>query len=163
MKIRGFVADQWALFAPSVVPGIKAHMWTITSKGRGELKLLQSVTEERELYPLGYRILLFMSHGGLMTIGQISKIVQKDRGHVKRVVESLQNKGLVDCQYNKTRTSFGQDMITHLYRLNDLGRQVLDADPEAYLRVARGSTQHRIKPSRPFSRKSALQSHSMQL
>jgi DNA-binding MarR family transcriptional regulator len=114
MKGRGLTGDRWMDYAPAVVPGIKAHMWSITNQGRGELKLLQFVTEEHEPYPLGYRILLFMSHGGLMTIGQIAKIVRKDRGHVKRVVQSLQNKGLVECLYGKTRTSFGPDMIMHL-------------------------------------------------
>jgi len=141
MKRDGFVKDEWVSFAASVVPGIKAHMWSITNQGRGELKFLQSTVQESESHPLGYRILLFMSHGGLMTIGQIAKIIGKDRGHVKRVVQSLQNKGLVDCQYNKTRTSYGHDMIMHLYKISDPGRQVLDAGPEGYLRMIRGAMQ----------------------
>jgi DNA-binding PadR family transcriptional regulator len=140
MKRRGFVKDQWVWFAPNVVPGIKAHTWAITNQGRKEFELLQSIREPAESHPLGYRILLFMSHGGLMTIGQVVKTVGKDRGHVKRVMQSLQNKGFVDCLRSKTRTSLGHDMITHLYRINDLGRQVLDADPEAYLREVRRSS-----------------------
>jgi hypothetical protein len=137
MKRCGLVKDEWGFFAPAVVPGIKAHMWSITNQGRGELEFLQSISQEHEPYPLGHRILLFMSHGALMTIGQIAKIMGKDRGHVKRVMKSLQNKGLGECLIGSTRTSFGWDATWHLYRIADLGRQVLDAGPDSYPEIIR--------------------------
>jgi len=140
MKDKGLVKDQPAMFASGVVPGIVAHGFLITDKGRSELGLLQSFKEHAEPYPLGYRILVYMSHGVIMTVGQIAKMLGKDRGHVGRVIKSLHRAGLIDCLYSKTRTSFGQDMITHLYRITDLGRQVLNAGPEAYLRLARSRT-----------------------
>jgi len=72
-----------------------------------------------------------------VTVGWIAKLLGKDRGHVGRVMKSLHRVGLVDCLYSKTHTSFGQDMITHLHRIAKLGRQVLDAGPDAYLRTVR--------------------------
>lgn len=115
MKSRGLVTDQLELFASSVVPRMVAHGFSVTDKGRRELELLRSITEPAEPYPLGYRILLCLSHEGLMTAGQIAKMVDKDRGHVKRVVQSLQNKGLVKCLYGKTRTSFRNPGFSHTF------------------------------------------------
>jgi len=42
-----------------------------------------------------------------MTIGQVAKMMDKDRGHVKRVMQSLQNKGLVECLVSSTCTTSG--------------------------------------------------------
>jgi len=140
LKSRALVEDQWVYAAPGVVPGILAHGFSITDQGRRELRLLQSIPDECKPYPLGYRILLFMSHGNVMTTGQIAKMVDKDRGEVKRTMKSLQNKGLVDYLYSKTRTSFSHDMITHLWRISQLGRRVLDAGVERYFRIIRSRT-----------------------
>ena len=137
MKNHGLVEDQWAWFAPSVVPGIKTHTWAITNQGRKELDHLQSIKEPAELHPLGYRILLFMSHGNLMTIGPIAKMTGARNGQVRRVIESLQNKGLVVCLHSRTRTSFGHDVITHLWRITKLGQEMLDRGPTTYLRTVR--------------------------
>lgn len=137
MKTRGFVKDRWALFAPDVVPKLIAHVFSITEQGRKQLPLMQSTEASTEPYPLGYRILLFMSHGGLMTVGRIAKMVDKDRGHVKRVIESLQNAGLVACHMNSTHTPSGYDAITHIYVISKLGREVLSSGPAAYLERTR--------------------------
>jgi len=137
LKNHGQVEDQWVYAAPGVVPRIKAHTFHITDTGRRELKLLQSIRQEAEPYPVGYRILLFMSHGGLMTIGQIAKMCRKHPGHIRRVTKSLQNKRLVDCLYRQTRSSFGHGMITHRYRITDLGRQILKTGVASYIRVIR--------------------------
>jgi len=135
MEGKGQVTDQPELFAPSVVPGILAHGFSITDEGRRELEFQQSIKETIDPYPLGYRILLFMSHGGLMTIGQIAKMTDKQPGHVRRIMKSLQNKGLVDHLVSGTRTAFGWDTITNLYRITDVGSQMLGAGPEAYLQI----------------------------
>jgi hypothetical protein len=132
MKRDGFVKDEWISFAASVVPGIKAHTFHITDQGRKELKFSHSTAEEREFHPLGWRILLFMSHGGLMTIGQVAKMVDKGRGHVRGVMQSLQNKGLVECLTSSTRTTIGWDAIIYLYRITEAGRKVPDSGPAAY-------------------------------
>jgi DNA-binding MarR family transcriptional regulator len=142
MKNHGLVEDQWAWFAPNVVPGIKAHMWSITNQGRGELKFLQSTVQESESHPLGYRILLYMSHGGLMTTGQIAKMCSKDKGHVKRVLTSLENSGLVRRCPVSVRTRLGYEAITNLWQITPLGREVLDLSSDAYLR----STRSRMRP-----------------
>jgi DNA-binding MarR family transcriptional regulator len=147
MKRDGFVKDQWIRFAPNVVLEIKAHTFHITDQGRRELKLLQSKPDSTELIPLGWRILLFLSHGNLMTIGPLAKILGKERGHVKRVMESLHNKGLVSRHISLTRTSLDGHATTHLRKITDLGRQVLDAGPEAYLRMIRRSRRRRGRPS----------------
>jgi len=135
LKNHGLVEDQWVYVAPDVVPGIKAHTFHITDRGRRELKFMQCIGQAIEPIPLGWRILLHMSHGALMTIGQIAKMVDKDRGEVRRTVKSLHNAGMVDCLWNRTRASLGQDMITHLYRITEFGRQVLDAGQAAYMQI----------------------------
>jgi len=84
-----------------------------------------------------------------MTIGQIAKMTGKQPGHVRRVMKSLQNKGLVDCLYSKTRTSFGQDVITHLYRITELGRKMLEAGPDRYVMIIRSRTKRRAFWRRP--------------
>jgi hypothetical protein len=147
MENKGLVTDQPELFAENVVPGIRAHGFSITDPGRRELKLLESIKETAEPYPLGYRILLFMSHGNVMTIGPIAKMTRAPNGQVRRVMKSLHNKGLVECLYSKTRTSFGHDLITHLYRITDLGRKVLEAGPEVYLRTVRTPKQRMNRSS----------------
>jgi hypothetical protein len=59
------------------------------------------------------------------------------------VVQSLQNKGVVECLISSTCTASGWDATTHLYRIADFGRKVLDASPTAYLRtVTSSSTMH---------------------
>jgi len=141
MKREGSVKDQWVWFASNPLPKIKAHTFHITDWGRRELKFLQSTANPTEPIPLGWRILLLISHGNLVTIGPIAKITGKPQGHIRRVMKSLQNKGLVDCLYSKMRISFGQDLITHLHRITDLGRKVLEAGPEAYLRTVRSPRQ----------------------
>jgi DNA-binding MarR family transcriptional regulator len=88
-----------------------------------------------EPYPLGYQILLYLSHGKPVTIGWLSKMCRKDAGHVRRAVKSLQNKELVNCHMTSTRTASGYDAITHFYTITELGRQVLDAGPYRYLRM----------------------------
>jgi len=137
MKREGSVKDQWVWFAPGFVPGIKAHTFHITDRGRRELKILASTAELSEPYPLGYRILLFLPDGYPVTVGWIAKLLNKDSGHIRRVMKSLRNKGLVDCLCSKTRTSFGHSTITYLYGINDLGRQVLDAGPDPYPKIIR--------------------------
>ena len=137
MKSRRLVEDEWVYAAPTVVPRIKAHTFHITDRGRKELKLLQSLGEPLKAYPVEYCILMCLRHGDLVTIDPIAKMLDKDRGHVGRVIKSLHRAGLVDCLYSKTRASFGQDMITHRYRIADLGRRVLEAGPNAYLRKIR--------------------------
>jgi predicted ArsR family transcriptional regulator len=137
MKRDGVVKDQWDLFAPNVVPGIKAHMWTITNQGRGELKFLQSTVQESESHPLGYRILLYMSHGALMTTGQIAKMCDKDKGHVKRVMTSLVNRGLVRHLFSAARTKSYHDLIINLWQIAELGREVSEAGPHNYQRLIR--------------------------
>lgn len=143
MKSKGLVTDRLELFASGVVPGIRAHGFSITDPGRRELELLQSIKEPAEPYPLGYRILLFMSHGGLMTISPLTKMTGKPSGHVRTVMKSLQNKELVDCLRSSTWTASSWPAITHLYRITELGREMLDAGPEAYLReIRRGKRRH---------------------
>lgn len=137
MNSRGLVTDQLELFASSVVPRMVAHGFSVTDKGKRELELLRSITEPAEPYPLGYRILLCLSHGGLMTAGQIAKMVDKDSGHVRRVMKSLQNKGLVDCLVSSTRTASGYDAITHLWKTTALGVKVLNYCPSAYAQAMR--------------------------
>jgi len=51
MKNHGLVEDQWVYAAPGVVPGIRAHTFHITDRGRRELKILTSTTELSEPYP----------------------------------------------------------------------------------------------------------------
>ncbi len=135
MKRDGFVKDQWIRFAPTVVPSLKAHVFSITERGRKQLPSLQSTTATVEAHPLGYRILLYISHGQPMTTGQIAKIVGKPRGHVKRVISSLSNLGLVKHLFVSatTRSSFGT--VVSLWQITGLGRQNLDAGPDAYLRI----------------------------
>jgi DNA-binding PadR family transcriptional regulator len=132
---------------------IRAHTFSITNRGKEELKFLQSVSEDRDTYPLGYCILLFLPDGYPVTVGWIAKLLGKDRGHVGRVMKSLHRAGLVDCLYSKTRTSFGRDMITHLYRITELGLEALEVGPDIYLRNVR---QHLLAschiPSRIASR-----------
>lgn len=140
MRSRGLVNDQPGFFANCVVPGIRAHGLSITNSGRRELKFLQSIPDNSDSSPLGYRILLCLMHGNPMTIGPIAKATSSLEGHVRRVMKSLQNKGLVECLYSQRRTSLGDDLITHLYRTTDLGRKVLDAGPAAYLRTVRRPT-----------------------
>ena len=147
MKSRALVEDQWVYAAPGVLPGIKAHTFHITDEGRRELRFLQYVANPTEPIPLGWRILLLISHGNLVTIGPIARMLGKDRGEVKRTMKSLQNKGLVGSLYSKTRTSYGHDKVTHLYGIGELGRQVLDAGPDAYLRRVRQEEQLRIELS----------------
>ena len=147
MKRSGSVEDQWIWFAPSVVPGIKAHTFHMTDLGGRELRFLQSTTSLTEPIPLGWRILLCLLHGNPVTIGPIAKMLAEESGHARRVMKTLQNKGLVDCLYSKTRTSFGWDAITHLWKITECGRQVLDADPEAYLRIVRSHKQRTGRPS----------------
>jgi len=137
MKREGSVKDQWVYAAPGVVPAIKAHTFHITDRGRRELKILTSTTELSEPYPLGWRILVLISHGNLVTIGPLAKIVDKDPGHVRRVMKSLQNRGLVDCLISRTHNTFDDFMTTHLYRITELGRQVLKTGPTTYLRQIR--------------------------
>jgi predicted ArsR family transcriptional regulator len=149
MKRDGFVKDQWIWFAPSVVPGIKAHTFHITDLGWRELEFLQLLGEPPKTYPLGYCILMCLKDANLVTIGPIAKMTGAPDGQVRRVIKSLHNKGLVDCLYSKTRTSFGHDMITHLYRINDLGRQVLDAGPDMYVMTIRSRTKRRAFWERP--------------
>jgi len=146
MKRDGFVEDQWVYAAPSVLPGIKAHTFHITDRGRRGLKFLQLLGEPPKTYPLGYCILMCLKDAYPATAGQIAKMLSKDRGEVKRTMKSLQNKGLVDCMYSSTRTTFGWPAITHLYRITDLGRHVLGAGPANYLDAVRG---HRTPTSRP--------------
>jgi len=147
MKSRGLVEDEWVWFMPGSLPDIKAHTFHITDLGWRELKFMQSIPEATESYPLGYRILLYMSHGQPMTVGQIAKMLGEDRGHVGRVIKSLHRAGLVDCLYSKTRTSFGQDMITHLHRITELGQEVPSAGPRAYLSIARSNNRSMRKLS----------------
>jgi predicted ArsR family transcriptional regulator len=137
MESGGFVKDQMELFAASIVPKIKSHSFTITNAGQGELRYLKSIEQAITPSPLGYRILLFLMHGHPATIGQIAKATSSLEGHVRRVMKSLHNARLVDCLYSKTRTSFGHDMITHLYKISESGREVLDAGPAAHLRMVR--------------------------
>ncbi len=139
MKRDGFVKDQWIRFAPTVVPKLKAHVFSITNEGRKQLETMQSNESSMEQYPLGHRILLYISHGNPVTIGPIAKMTGKPKGQVKRVMESLQNKGLAVCLISSTCTALGYDAITHLWKITERGRQVLDADPEAYLRIVRSS------------------------
>jgi len=130
------------------VPGIRAHSFHITDRGRRELEIMQSTSSVTEQIPLGWRILLCMSHGVPVAIGPAAKMTGKPSGQVRRVMKSLHKKGLVDRLYHKTRTSFGHDIITHLYRIAKLGRQVLDAGPDAYLRtVIRRVQAHRRRPA----------------
>ncbi len=153
MKRDGFVKDQWIRFAPTVAPKLKAHIFSITSEGRKQVKTMQSNENSIEQYPLGHRILLYISHGGLMTIGPIAKITGKPKGQVRRVMESLHNKGLVNCLISKTQTSFGWDTITHLWKITERGRQVLDADPEAYLRIVRSHKQRTGRSSNQVAKR----------
>jgi DNA-binding Lrp family transcriptional regulator len=140
MKREALVKDRWIRFAPEVVPKLIAHVFSITDQGGKRLTLMQSTEMPKEPYPLGYSILLYLSHGKPVTIGWLSKMCHKDAGHVRRVMKSLQNKGLVECLYSKTRTSFGHDMITHLYRITESGRKVLDAGPCMYAKIIRFPT-----------------------
>jgi len=80
---------------------------------------------------------VLISHGNLVTIGPLAKIVDKAPGHVRRVMKSLQNRGLVDCLISRTHNTFGDFMTTHLYRITELGRQVLKTGPTIYLRQIR--------------------------
>jgi hypothetical protein len=153
MKRDEFVKDQWALFAPDVVPGIKAHTFHMTDLGGRELRFLQSAANSTDPHPLGWRILLFMSHGAPVTIGPIAKATGKPNGQVRRVMKSLHNKGLMDCLISKTRTSFGWDAITHLWKITECGRQVLDADPEAYLRIVRSHKQRTGRSSNQVAKR----------
>jgi len=139
MKSRGLVEDEWVWFMSGFLPDVKAHTFHITDRGMKELKLLQSLGEPPKTYPLGYCILMCLKDSYPATAGQLAKMLGKDRGEVKRTMKSVQNKAPVDCLYRKTRTSFGQDIITHLYRITDLGGQVLEAGPNAYLRMVRCS------------------------
>ena len=86
-------------------------------------------------------------HGNPVTIGPIAKMLAEESGHVRRVMKSIHNAGLVDCLISKTRTSFGWDTITHLWKITERGRQVLDAGPEEYLRVVRSTMQRAGRPS----------------
>jgi Mn-dependent DtxR family transcriptional regulator len=149
MKGRGSVKDQPEFFARSVVPGILAHGFSITDLGKKELKFLQSTANPVEPIPLGWRILLYMSHENVMTTGQIAKMCGKDRGHVKRVVQSLQNKGLVDCLLSSTCTTFGLDAITHFWRITGLGKRIADAGPDMYVTTIRSRTKRRAFWERP--------------
>lgn len=137
MKSKGLVRDQPEFFAPSVVPRIVAHGFTITDSGRKEVELLQSTANPVDPIPLGWRIPLYLSHGNPLTIGSIAKMSGAPNGQVRRVMKSLQNNGLVDCLVSRTRTTFGWDAITHLWGITELGRQVLDVGPETYLRIVR--------------------------
>jgi len=148
MKREGSVIDQRVWFASNPPPRIKAHTFHITDRGRRELEFLQSTSSVTEQIPLGWRIPLLISHGNLVTIGPLAKMLNKDRGHVRRVMKNLQNKGLVDCLYSETRRSFGPDLITHLYRITELGRKVSDAGPDAYLRIIRSRRKRISKMSR---------------
>jgi DNA-binding MarR family transcriptional regulator len=145
MRSNELVEDQWVYTAPGVVPEIKAHTFHITDTGRRELKFLQLLGEPSRTYPLGYCILMCLRDANLVTIGPIAKMLNKDRGEVKRAMKSLQNKGLVRCLMSRTRTTLGYDAITHLYRITELGREVLDAGPTRYLEALRGCSKRTSK------------------
>ncbi len=135
MKREGSVEDNWIMFAPTVVPKLKAHVFSITERGRKQLPSLQSTATTVEAHPLGYRVLLYISHGHPMTTGQIAKICAKDKGHVKRVMTSLTDRGLVRHLFHSTRTRSSNDVVINLWQITGLGREALDAGPEGYLRI----------------------------
>jgi len=149
MKRDGFVEDQCVYAAPGVVPGIKAHTFHITDLGWRELKFLQLLGEPPKTYPLGYCILMCLKDACPATAGQIAKMLSKDRGEVRRTMKSLQSRALVDCLIGRTRTTFGWDTFTNLYRITELGRKVLDAGPDAYLRTVRSHRRCISKESNP--------------
>lgn len=134
MKQKGSVKDQWIRFAPTIAPKLKAHVFSITSEGRKQLETMQSNENSKEPYPLGHRILLYISHGHPMTTGQIAKIVGKPKGHVKRVISSLSNRGLVKHLFVSATTRSGFGTVISLWQITSLGRDVLYRGPTSYMK-----------------------------
>jgi len=145
MKRDGFVEDQWVYAAPGVVPGIKAHTFHITNAGRKELKFLQSLGEPPKTYPLGYCILMCLKDAYPATAGQVAKLCDKDRGHVRRVLTGLENHGLVRRYVTSTRTRWNSETITNLWEITKVGEGVLDAGPVACVRAIRRRDRSRLR------------------
>jgi len=145
MKREGLVIDQWVWFASNPLPRIKAHTFHITDRGRRELEFLQSLGEPPKTCPLGYCILKCLKDAYPATAGQIAKMCDKDRGHVRRVLTGLENHGLVRRYATCTRTRWNSETITNLWEIAKVGEAVLDAGPVASVRAIRRRDRSRLK------------------
>jgi hypothetical protein len=132
MKSEGLVQDRWELFAPSIMPSLKCHLFLITKKGRQHLKSLHATEGQSEPYPFGYRILLYLSHGGSVTTTVLSRLTNQLRGQVSRVLKSMCRAGLVNCYIDKSAYQCGYQPMTHHWTITELGQKSLLDGPKSY-------------------------------